>query len=63
MGWIAVCIWSATLDNTEFMNIFQNKVTSSGRGIKIGVTKFKQLLMTDTIEENRSQQYIVAFRL
>ena len=52
MGVIAVCIWSGTLNNAEFMNLFQSMVNNCGRGSEIAITKFKDLSMTKIKEDN-----------
>ena len=51
-GVIAVCMWSATLDNAEFMNLFQAMVSNCGRGSEIAITKLSDLQMTDIKEDN-----------
>ena len=51
-GVIAVCMWSGTLNNAEFMNFFQSMVSNCGRGSEIAISKYKDLSMTDIKEDN-----------
>ena len=50
---IAVCIFSATLNNAEFMNLFQSMVNNCGMGSKIAITKYENISMTVIKEDNR----------
>ena len=52
MGLLAVCLWSGTLANAEFMNLFNAMVTNCGRGSEISITSFDQLTMKRIEEEN-----------
>ena len=52
MGLLAVCLWSGTLANAEFMNLFNAMVTNCGRGSEISITTFDQLTMKRIEEEN-----------
>ena len=45
-------MWSATLDNAEFMNLFQSMVSNCGRGSEIAITKLKDMQMADIKEDN-----------
>ena len=51
-GVVAVCMWSDTLNNAEFMNFFQSMVSNCGRGSEIAISKYKHLSMTDIKEDN-----------
>ena len=50
LGLIAICMWSGTLPNAEFMIFFQSMVMNCGRGSEIGITKLSNLHLK-TIKE------------
>ena len=52
MGLLAVCLWSGTLANAKFMNLFNTMVGNCGRGSEIAITSFDELTMKRTDEEN-----------
>ena len=63
MGLLAVCLWSGTLDNAEFMNLFNAMIMNCGRGNEIAITTFSELSMRTIREENMLpfdtlQQYV-----
>ena len=66
-GVIAVCIWSGTLNNAEFMNLFQSMVNNCGRGGKIAITKYENLSMPaikedNELEFNTLKQYLMRLK-
>ena len=52
MGLSAVCIWTETLENAEFMNLFQGMVMNCGRGSDIGIANFSDFSLTKIQEDN-----------
>ena len=52
MGLSAVCIWTGTLENAEFVNLFQGMVMNCGRGSDIAISKFSDFSLTKIQEDN-----------
>ena len=48
----ATCLWSGTLDNAEFMNMFNAMVYNCGQGNEIAITHKEQLTMKNIDEHN-----------
>ena len=42
MGLLAIRLWSGTLDNAEFMNLFNSMIGNCGRGSEISIGKFSE---------------------
>ena len=40
MGLLAIGLWSGTLDDTEFMNLFNSMIENCGRGSEIAISEF-----------------------
>ena len=55
LGLFAICMWSGTLENAEFMNFFQSMVMNCGRGSEIGLSRFDHLKLKSIKEDNGSE--------
>ena len=52
----AICIWTGTLPNAEFLNFFQSMVMNCGRGSEIGISRYDHFSMV-SIEEPSGMKY------
>ena len=64
MGLSAVCIWTGSLENAEFMNLFQGMVMNCGRGSDIGISNLSDFSLKQIKEDNgvtydTLQQYVL----
>ena len=62
MAIIAICIWTGSVVNAKFLNLFQSMVMNCGRGSKIGVLRFEHLHMR-VIKEDYGLDYKSIFYL
>ena len=63
LGLIAICMWSGTFPNAEFMNKNQSMVMNCGRGSEISITKLSNLHLKTIKEDygfdfNTLEQYV-----